>query len=43
MDPVFLPRAFIRVERLPRSATGKLARSALEEIHAAHRKGKAGA
>jgi acyl-coenzyme A synthetase/AMP-(fatty) acid ligase len=40
MDPVFLPRAFIRVERLPRSATGKLARSALEEIHAAHRKDK---
>lgn len=37
MDPVFLPRSLLRVERLPRTAAGKLPRAALEEIHAAHR------
>lgn len=40
MDPVFLPRAMIHVERLPRSAAGKLPRAALEEIYAAHRAGR---
>lgn len=40
MDPVFVPRTLIRVESLPRSATGKLPRAALEQIHSAHRRGK---
>ena len=35
MDPVFLPRAFIHVDRLPRTGSGKLQRSALDEIFAA--------
>lgn len=35
LDPVFLPRTFIRVERLPRSDGGKLRRAALERIHEA--------
>jgi acyl-coenzyme A synthetase/AMP-(fatty) acid ligase len=39
MDPAFLPRLLIHVERLPRSASGKLPRAALEQIHAEHRKG----
>jgi acyl-coenzyme A synthetase/AMP-(fatty) acid ligase len=34
IDPVFVPRAFIAVDRLPRSSTGKLARAALDEIYA---------
>lgn len=34
IDPVFLPRAYIAVERLPRSGAGKLARAALDEIYA---------
>ena len=33
MDAVFLPRATIRVERLPRSATGKLPLADLERIY----------
>lgn len=33
IDPVFLPRAFIAVDRLPRSATGKLAKAALDKIY----------
>jgi acyl-coenzyme A synthetase/AMP-(fatty) acid ligase len=33
IDPVFLPRAFICVDRLPRSPTGKLPRAALDEIY----------
>lgn len=33
IDPVFLPRVFIAVDRLPRSSTGKLARAALDEIY----------
>jgi acyl-coenzyme A synthetase/AMP-(fatty) acid ligase len=34
MDPVFLPRTFIRVERLPRADSGKLPRAALDQIYA---------
>ena len=34
MDPVFLPRTFIHVDRLPRSDVGKLPRAALDDIHA---------
>ncbi|MBT9488862.1 MAG: AMP-binding protein [Rubrivivax sp.] len=35
MDPVFLPRAFIQVARLPRTEGGKLPQEALRRIHAA--------
>ena len=34
MDPVFLPRTFIHVERLPRTDTGKLPRAALDQLYA---------
>ncbi len=34
IDPVFLPRTIIRVERLPRGDNGKLRRQSLDEIHA---------
>jgi acyl-coenzyme A synthetase/AMP-(fatty) acid ligase len=34
LDPVFLPRTFIRVDRLPRSDTGKLPRHALDGVFA---------
>jgi acyl-coenzyme A synthetase/AMP-(fatty) acid ligase len=34
IDPAFLPRAYIRVERMPRSGAGKVARAALDEIYA---------
>ena len=34
MDPVFLPRTMIRVDRMPRTAASKLPRSALDRIHA---------
>lgn len=34
IDPVFLPRPLLLVERLPRNATGKLPRSALESLFA---------
>ena len=37
MDPLFLPRTFIRVDSLPRNATGKLQRAALDALYAAHR------
>jgi acyl-coenzyme A synthetase/AMP-(fatty) acid ligase len=37
MDPVFLPRAFIAVDRLPRSSSGKLPRAALDDIYEAWR------
>lgn len=37
MDPVFLPRTLIHVERLPRTPAGKLPHAALVEIEAAHR------
>jgi 3-hydroxymyristoyl/3-hydroxydecanoyl-(acyl carrier protein) dehydratase len=36
MDPAFLPRSFIQVERLPRTDAGKLARAALDAIYASH-------
>ena len=35
MDAAFLPRAIIRVDRLPRGAAGKLPRAALDEIYGA--------
>ncbi len=34
VDPVFLPRSFIRLERLPRSDNGKLRREALDRVFA---------
>lgn len=34
MDPVFLPRRIIRVERLPRTENGKLPRAALDQLYA---------
>jgi len=34
LDPVFLPRTIIRVERLPRSDNGKLPRRALDALYA---------
>lgn len=40
VDPVFLPRAWVQVERLPRDANGKLPRSALDALCAAHRAGR---
>jgi acyl-coenzyme A synthetase/AMP-(fatty) acid ligase len=36
MDPIFLPRSLIRVERLPRADNGKLARAALDALYDAH-------
>lgn len=41
MDPVFLPRTIIRVDRLPRSASGKLPRSGLDDIFSAWLAGNA--
>jgi acyl-coenzyme A synthetase/AMP-(fatty) acid ligase len=35
MDPAFLPRTIIEVERLPRTDAGKLTRAALDAIYAA--------
>jgi acyl-coenzyme A synthetase/AMP-(fatty) acid ligase len=40
MDPLFLPRELLHVERLPRTATGKLQRAALDELYAAVRPAK---
>jgi acyl-coenzyme A synthetase/AMP-(fatty) acid ligase len=37
IDAVFLPRAWLQVERLPRDANGKLPRAALDALHAAQR------
>lgn len=37
IDPVFLPRPLIRVDALPRNTTGKLVRSDLLSLYAAHR------
>lgn len=34
MDPVFLPRALIRVEHMPRTESGKLPRAALDAVFA---------
>ena len=36
IDPVFLPRPLIMVERLPRNATGKLPQQALERLANSH-------
>lgn len=41
MDAAFLPRAIIRVDRLPRSTTGKIARASLDEIYDAWARGRA--
>jgi acyl-coenzyme A synthetase/AMP-(fatty) acid ligase len=41
LDAVFLPRTWVQVERLPRDGNGKLARSALAALYAAHRAGAA--
>jgi len=41
MDPVFLPRAWLQVERLPRDANGKLPRAALDDLVARERAGAA--
>lgn len=40
MDALFLPRTIIRVERLPRTPAGKLRRTALDGVYAAHMAGK---
>lgn len=40
MDVAFLPRAIIRVDRLPRSGTGKIARASLDEIYDAWARGR---
>jgi acyl-coenzyme A synthetase/AMP-(fatty) acid ligase len=36
VDPAFLPRPLVKVERLPRAATGKLPLEALRALEAAH-------
>ena len=36
IDPAFLPRPLIMVERLPRNATGKLPQQALERLANSH-------
>jgi acyl-coenzyme A synthetase/AMP-(fatty) acid ligase len=41
MDAVFVPREIIRVEKLPRTPNGKVARAVLEEMVAARAKGAA--
>lgn len=38
IDPVFLPRPLLMVERLPRNATGKLPQQALHELAAGHQR-----
>lgn len=40
LDPVFLPRTLIRVDRLPRSDNGKLPRQALDRVYAQWRDGR---
>jgi acyl-CoA synthetase (AMP-forming)/AMP-acid ligase II len=42
LDAMFLPRAWVQVERLPRDASGKLPRAALQAVYAAHRAAVAG-
>ena len=37
MDPVFLPRTFIRVDSMPRSESGKLRRQAMDPLYATWR------
>jgi len=39
LDPVFMPRTIIHVERLPRSDNGKLPRQALDALYAAWKAG----
>ncbi|HTH78576.1 MAG TPA: AMP-binding protein [Ramlibacter sp.] len=39
LDPVFVPRVFIKVDQLPRTGPGKLSRAALDEICEAHSRG----
>jgi acyl-coenzyme A synthetase/AMP-(fatty) acid ligase len=39
IDPVFLPRPLLFVDRLPRNATGKLTRSSLDELLRQHSSG----
>lgn len=34
LDPVFVPRTIVRVDRLPRGDNGKLPRQALDQLHA---------
>lgn len=34
IDPVFLPRPLVLIDALPRNSTGKIAREALERLHA---------
>ncbi len=36
IDPLFMPRPLVRIERLPRNATGKVERAVLEQLHAQH-------
>jgi acyl-coenzyme A synthetase/AMP-(fatty) acid ligase len=36
VDPAFLPRPLVLLERLPRAASGKLPRAALEALARAH-------
>jgi acyl-coenzyme A synthetase/AMP-(fatty) acid ligase len=38
IDPVFLPRPLLLVEALPRNATGKLPRPALQALLAEHQR-----
>lgn len=40
MDAAFLPRAIIRVDRLPRSGAGKISRASLDEIYGAWARGR---
>jgi acyl-coenzyme A synthetase/AMP-(fatty) acid ligase len=40
LDPVFVPRTIVRVDRLPRGDNGKLPRQALDQLHAQWRDAK---
>jgi acyl-coenzyme A synthetase/AMP-(fatty) acid ligase len=40
LDPVFVPRTIVRVDRLPRGDNGKLPRQALDRLHAHWREAK---
>jgi acyl-coenzyme A synthetase/AMP-(fatty) acid ligase len=42
IDPIFLPRTWIRVDRLPRSGNGQLTRRALDELYLAWRASRRG-
>jgi acyl-coenzyme A synthetase/AMP-(fatty) acid ligase len=41
IDPIFLPRPLVMVERLPRNATGKLPRGELQALLDRHQRGAA--